>query len=123
MSEIIQNAWYRIPGYNGYDYCFGLDEIRSWKVNVRFGGKILKKHTIDTWILTNDYNERVFVSRSEIHSKILNNPLQYGGSPNLSPRRHLSKDPKQKQTINTRDYDILEEKSIIPNFDVFIRKE
>ncbi len=122
MQKVDPDVWYRIPGFNGYDYCFGTNQVHSWKVNKKFGGKTLKKDANDNaWVLTNDADERVYMTTPQIAKLIKSHPLQIGG-PNFSPRAHLSKKKGYQQTkgnIGT----LSEEKNIMPNFDMFVVKE
>jgi hypothetical protein len=120
MQKVDPAVWYRIPGFNGYDYCFGTNQVRSWKVNKKYGGKILKKDANDcAWVLTSDADERVYVTTPQITKLIKSNPLQLGG-PNMNPRAHLARAKGYRQTAKGN---FSEEKNITPNFDIFVVKE
>ena len=71
MEGLNPNSWYRIPGYNGYEYHINAREVRSWK-NIRKypNGYILSKKDSGkegyVWELTNDYNKRERVTERMI---------------------------------------------------------
>ena len=120
MQDINMNEWYRIPGYNGYDYRFSDKAIRSWKINKKYGGKILHRNTYSTYDyeLTRDDNRRVKLIVKEIEDIIINNPPYISGNGvNFATRMHLmNADNYHQRTVN----EMSDVKNIVPSFDMFI---
>lgn len=82
MSYNIMNCmWYRIPGYNGYEYNFDNKVVRSLKnFKVNPMGKLIKKYEDDYgnhyYKMSNMQNEVEKVYIDEIEALIKNDPLK-----------------------------------------------
>ena len=81
MFEDIMNwNWYRIPGYNGYEYNFENKIVRSIKnFNVNPMGRLIKKYSDgsgDFYKMSNMHNEVEKVYINEIEALIKEDPLK-----------------------------------------------
>jgi hypothetical protein len=119
MLTLDNLIWYRIPGYNGYEYNFENEVVRSiknYKVNPI--GKLIKKYTDNNgnyYYMSNMQNERCKVYISDIINLINSAPNKIAVntySTNLSPRNivtrnkylHADKhDPNNKTYFPTFD--------------------
>ena len=115
--------WYRISGYNGYEYNFDhkiVRSIKNYKVNPM--GKLIKKYSDtkgDFYKMSNMQNEVCKVYVSEIEDIIKNDPHKVAmatNETNLSPRntvtrkkyRNADNDPS-KDTFFPDFSDLIEE--------------
>lgn len=66
--------WYRIEGFNGYEYCITTDQVRSFKQIKKFPfGKILRRDTDGCWELSKTLNnDRLKLNTNDIMN-IINN--------------------------------------------------
>lgn len=110
--DIMSWQWYRIPGYNGYEYNFEHKVVRSIKnFNVNPYGRLIKQYKGGYYILSNMQNEREKVYIDEIEAMINGDPLKRAlptactnmGSRNIVTRKKHSKGlkylPKDEETI------------------------
>ena len=90
--------WYRISGYNGYEYNFDhkiVRSIKNYKVNPM--GKLIKKYSDtkgDFYKISNMQNEVCKVYVSEIEDIIKNDPHKVAmatNETNLSPRNTVTR--------------------------------
>lgn len=90
--------WYRISGYNGYEYNFDhkiVRSIKNYKVNPM--GKLIKKYNDtkgDFYKMSNMQNEVCKVYISEIEDIIKNDPHKVAmatNETNLSPRNTVTR--------------------------------
>lgn len=90
--------WYRIPGYNGYEYNFEhkiVRSIKNYKVNPM--GRLIKKYSDtkgDFYKMSNMQNEVCKVYTSEIETLIKNDPHKVAmatNETNLSPRNTVTR--------------------------------
>jgi hypothetical protein len=90
--------WYRISGYNGYEYNFDhkiVRSIKNYKVNPM--GKLIKKYSDtkgDFYKMSNMQNEVCKVYVSEIEDIIKNDPHKVAmatNETNLSPRNTVTR--------------------------------
>lgn len=90
--------WYRIPGYNGYEYNFEhkiIRSIKNYKVNPM--GRLIKKYSDtkgDFYKMSNMQNEVCKVYTSEIETLIKNDPHKVAmatNETNLSPRNTVTR--------------------------------
>lgn len=105
MQNINPNEWYRIPGYNGYEYCAGLCLVRSMKSPIKRPGYILKyeeNSLCRIWTLTNDADRRERVSNIDIENILRNAEVVTVGtnSINFAGRRHLMREKGYFQTVD-----------------------
>lgn len=115
-TDILDWKWYRIPGYNGYEYNFEHKIVRSIKnFNKHPYGKLIKEYN-GYYKLSNDQNvvENVYIN--QIETLIKNNPL-FKDKPlptlctNLGSRNIVTRTKKKNgKKINTE----------IPDFSYFI---
>lgn len=105
MEGLNPNSWYRIPGYNGYEYHINAREVRSWKNISKYpNGYILSKKDGGTegfvWELTSDYNKRERVTEKMIADifKSATHLSDGTNSKNYGARRHLMRHPGTHQT-------------------------
>lgn len=125
MDNLNRTAWYRIPGFNGYEFQISSGLVRSMKACKKNPGKILKyndKCGERIWTLTNDKNERVKVDMSGIISLLHSEPVLVDGSKcrNMSPRRHLQSDGTPQRA--KKRIELSDEKNIVPDFSYFFEK-
>lgn len=74
-TDILDWKWYRIPGYNGYEYNFEHKIVRSIKnFNKHPYGKLIKKYD-NYYKLSNDQNDVEKVYIDQIENLIKNNKL------------------------------------------------
>ena len=107
MPKLLQqDRWYRIPGYNGYEYCYGLRLVRSFKRPRRKPGYVLKY--VDgpigcrQWTLTSDENYKEVVSEDMIRNLLESADVVIDGTDaiNYGGRRHLKRHTGYHQTSN-----------------------
>lgn len=78
-----ERLWYYIPGFNGYELSND-GYIRSMKHYKRYPYGILihpLKNTKDSYVLSNDNNERITVRLDEIKKLVENDRFKRGGYP------------------------------------------
>ena len=115
-------TWYRIPGYNGYEYNFENKIVRSLK-NYKQNpiGKLIKKQTDkkgEYYEMSNMQNKRVKVYLSEIESLIKKDDrkVKVGTySTNLEPRNKVT-----RNKFLHCDQEDPENKTFFPSFDSMI---
>ena len=116
-ENILNWKWYRIPGYNGYEYNFEHKIIRSIKnFNKHPYGRLIKRYDDNYYKLSNDQNDVENVYTDQIESLIKNNEL-FMSRPlptlctNLGSRNIVTRAKKKNgEKINTE----------IPDFSYFI---
>lgn len=112
-------TWYRIPGYNGYEYNFENKIVRSLK-NYKQNpiGKLIKKQTDkkgNYYEMSNMQNKRVKVYISEIEQLINDDArkVKVGTySTNLSPRNIVTRNKYLHCDQNDPEY-----KTFFPTFE------
>ena len=129
MKNLNPNSWYRIPGYNGYEYCISQRLVRSMKNAKKKPGYILKfKDSINegrVWTLTSDENERKDVSEKDIMDSFNSAECLVDGTYtiNLAGRRHLFRKKGQFQNIGSSTMDVYSTKSSLADFSGLVVEE